>query len=135
MVKYAVPYMVKNKPVNDKGERGVLIFVSSVAADEGQRGQLAYSASKGAINGMMMPMARDLGKYGIRCAAIAPAVFLTPMVEAMNENVKKRLFQDTPLNRGGDPKEFAHFAGAIIENSFINGVALRLDGATKMSHL
>jgi 3-hydroxyacyl-CoA dehydrogenase/3-hydroxy-2-methylbutyryl-CoA dehydrogenase len=75
VAKYVAPILAKNNPLNDKGERGVMIFVSSVAAEEGQRGQLAYSASKGAINGMMLPMARDLGKFGIRVCAIAPGIF------------------------------------------------------------
>ena len=65
--------------MNDKGEKGVILFVSSVAAEEGQRGQVAYSASKGAINGIVLPMARDLGRYGIRVAAIAPGIFASPM--------------------------------------------------------
>ena len=77
MAKYAAVAMAKNTPVD--GERGVILFVSSVAAEEGQRGQIAYGASKGAINGIVLPMARDLGRYGIRAAAIAPGIFATPM--------------------------------------------------------
>ena len=57
----------------------MILFVSSVAAEEGQRGQVAYSASKGAVNGMVLPMARDLGKFGIRVLTIAPGIFKTPM--------------------------------------------------------
>ena len=79
VAKYAALAMSKNKALNDKGEKGVILFVSSVAAEEAQRGQPAYGASKGALNGMVLPMARDLGRYGIRVAAIAPGVFVTPM--------------------------------------------------------
>ena len=85
--KYAAIAMSKNKVVNDWGEKGVIIFVSSVAAEEGQRGQVAYGGSKGAINGMVMPMARDLSKLGIRVAAIAPGIFMTPMGHAMPKKV------------------------------------------------
>lgn len=85
--KYGAVAMSKNKAVNDRGEKGVIIFVSSVAAEEAQRGQVAYGASKGAINGMVMPMARDLGKFGIRVAAIAPGIFQTPMAGHMPEKV------------------------------------------------
>ena len=85
--KYGAVAMSKNKPVNDRGEKGVIIFVSSVAAEEAQRGQVAYGASKGAINGMVMPMARDLGKFGIRVAAIAPGIFQTPLAGHMSEKV------------------------------------------------
>ncbi len=79
VAKYSAVAMSKNKPINEMGEKGVIIFVSSVAAEEGQRGQVAYSATKGAINGMVLPMARDLGKFGIRVAAVAPGIFATPL--------------------------------------------------------
>jgi NAD(P)-dependent dehydrogenase (short-subunit alcohol dehydrogenase family) len=84
---------------------------------------------------MVVPMARDLGKFGIRVVAIAPGIFATPMGAAMPEKVQKRLAQDTPMGRFGMPDEFAHFCGAIIENGYINGVHLRIDGATKLSNL
>lgn len=82
-----------------------------------------------------MPMARDLGKFGIRVAAIAPGIFRTPLGDAIPENVIKRLVQDTPLLRMGEPEEFAHFVKSMIENSYVNGVHLRIDGAIKMSNL
>ena len=128
--------MSKNKPVNDKGEKGVIIFVSSVAAEEGQRGWLGYSSSKAALNGLVLPMARDLGKYGIRTVAIAPSFFHTAMTDVF---VQKKLLplvhRDIPLGRGGHPEEFAHFTESIIENSYINGVRLRIDGGSVMSHI
>ena len=83
VAKYASVIMSKNKPLNEEGERGVLLFVSSIAGQEAQRGQVAYGSSKGAINGMMMPMARDLGRFGIRAAAIAPGLFATPLLLGM----------------------------------------------------
>jgi NAD(P)-dependent dehydrogenase (short-subunit alcohol dehydrogenase family) len=135
VAKHAAVAMSKNKAVNDHGEKGLILFVSSVAADEGQRGQVAYGGSKGAINGMVMPMARDLGKFGIRAVAIAPGIFETPMGHAMPKQVVERLQGDTPMARLGKPDEFAHFVGAIIENSYVNGVHLRVDGAIKMSNL
>ena len=110
VAKYTSAVMAKNQPINDKGEKGVIMFVSSVAAEEGQRGQIAYSATKGAINGIVLPMARDLGKYGIRAVAIAPGIFATPIAQGMSEKVRNRLNQDTPMGRPGAPEEFAHFA-------------------------
>lgn len=127
--------MSKNKPINEMGEKGVIIFVSSVAGEEGQRGQVAYGATKGAINGMVLPMARDLGKFGIRVAAIAPGIFQTPLSHLMSKQVVDRLNADTPMGRMGQPSEFAHFTMAMIENSYVNGVTLRVDGAIKMSNL
>ena len=135
VAKYASMAMSKNKPIGDKKEKGVIIFVSSVAAYEGQKGQLVYSASKAALNGMVMPMARDLGKYGIRACAIAPGIMWSPMSDLMPERVKSRLLADTPTGRMGQPDEFAHFAGAIIENAYLNGQHFRIDGAIKFSNL
>jgi NAD(P)-dependent dehydrogenase (short-subunit alcohol dehydrogenase family) len=135
VAKYSAVAMSKNTAVNERGEKGLILFVSSVAAEEGQRGQVAYGATKGAINGMVVPMARDLGKFGIRVVAVAPGIFATPMGAAMPEKVQKRLAQDTPMGRFGMPDEFSHFCCAIIENGYINGVHLRIDGATKLSNL
>lgn len=84
VAKYASMQMSKNKP-DENGERGVILFVSSVAAEEGQRGQVAYSASKGALNGICLPMARDLGRFGIRVAAVAPGIFETPLAHLMTD--------------------------------------------------
>ena len=86
VAKYAALAMSKNK-LNETGERGLILCVSSVAAEEGQRGQVAYGASKGAVNGMMTPMARDLGRFGIRVAAVAPGIFATPMGAKMPKKV------------------------------------------------
>lgn len=134
VAKYAAPIMAKN-PASELGDRGLLLFVSSVAGEEGQRGQIAYGASKGAINGMMLPMARDLGRRGIRAVAIAPGIMATPMYDLMSDKLKAILNKDTPLGRPGHVDEFSHFVGAIIENGYLNGVHLRLDGATKLSHM
>ena len=109
VAKYAAIAMSKNKAYNEQGEKGVIIFVSSVAAEEGQKGQIAYSATKGAVNGMMTPMARDLGRYNIRVAAIAPGIFETPLSSQMSDKVKETLNKNTPMNRMGTVDEFAHF--------------------------
>ena len=101
VAKYASAVMAKNQPLNDRGEKGVLLFVSSVAAEEGQRGQVAYSATKGAINGIVLPMARDLGKFGIRCVAIAPGIFHTPLAKHMPKKVTDFLNSNTPMGRPG----------------------------------
>ena len=135
VAKYASVVMSKNQPVNDKGERGVIIFVSSVAAEEGQKGWLGYSASKAALNGIVLPMARDLGKYGIRSVAIAPTFFHTSMTAFIDKKLLPLVFKDVALNRGGHPDEFAHFTEAIIENSYINGVRLRIDGGSVLSNM
>ncbi|TNV76104.1 hypothetical protein FGO68_gene9599 [Halteria grandinella] len=135
VAKYCAIQMSKNPAINERGEKGVIIFVSSVAAEEGQRGQVAYSASKGALNGMVLPMARDLGRFGIRVVSVAPGIFETPLSHSMPEGVKKRLNADTAINRAGQPDEFAHFVRMCIENGYVTGVHLRIDGGTKFSNL
>ena len=83
---------------------------------------------------MIMPMARDLGRYNIRVLAIAPGIFETPLSSLMSQKVKDGLNANTPMGRMGQPDEFAHFVQAMIENSYLNGVPLRIDGATKFAH-
>ncbi len=94
-----------------------------------------YGATKGAINGMVLPMARDLGKFGIRVCAIAPGIFNTPMAKHIPPEITQKLMRDTPMGRPGHVSEFAHFVTTIIENSYLNGVSLRIDGAIVMSYL
>lgn len=84
---------------------------------------------------MVMPMARDLGRFGIRVVAVAPGIFATPLGALVPEKVRDRLVMDTPMGRFGYPDEFAHFCGAIVENGYLNGVHLRIDGATKLSNM
>ena len=79
VAKYAAVQIAKNEPIN--GERGVIIFVGSNQAEDGQRAQTAYAASKGGVQGMVMPMARDLGKYQIRVLAVSAGLFETPMIK------------------------------------------------------
>jgi NAD(P)-dependent dehydrogenase (short-subunit alcohol dehydrogenase family) len=115
------------------GERGVIINTASVAAFDGQIGQAAYAASKGAVAAMMLPMARELGSIGIRVVTIAPGVFLTPMVEGLPPKVQIDLGAMIPFpKRLGRPDEYASLAQHIVENRFINGECIRLDGSLRM---
>eukprot|EP01101_Sappina_pedata_P010510 TRINITY_DN6642_c0_g1_i1.p1 TRINITY_DN6642_c0_g1~~TRINITY_DN6642_c0_g1_i1.p1 ORF type:complete len:278 (-),score=124.70 TRINITY_DN6642_c0_g1_i1:114-947(-) len=132
VARLAASRMAKNEP-NEGGERGVIINTASVAAFDGQIGQVAYSASKGAIVGMTLPMARDLAKDGIRVNAIAPGVFGTPMVASLPPQVQNELYKDVPFpTRLGKPDEYAQLVQSIIENPFLNGETIRLDGALRM---
>ena len=115
----------------EKGERGVLINVSSVAAFEGQVGASAYSASKAGVNGLNMPLARELGEIGIRVNSIAPGMFNTPMAKSLDEKVLNSLIRQCEApKRMGEPREFAHACAFLIENGYMNGRVLRLDAAT-----
>lgn len=124
--------MQANTP-NEDGERGLLIHTSSVAAFEGQIGQAAYSATKAGVAGMVLPMAREFARVGIRVMAIAPGIFRTPMVATMPDDVQKSLAAQIPFPpRLGKPEEFADLVVHIVENPMLNGETIRLDGAIRM---
>jgi len=113
---------------------GVVIHTASIAAYEGQIGQAAYAASKGGIVGLKLPMARDLAANKIRVMAIAPGIFGTPMVTGMPQELQDALAEGIPNPaRLGDPDEFAALAQHIIENDFLNGSVIRLDGAARLT--
>jgi NAD(P)-dependent dehydrogenase (short-subunit alcohol dehydrogenase family) len=130
--KAAAAIMQTNEPGED-GERGLLIHTSSVAAFEGQIGQVAYSATKAAVAGMALPIARELAMFGIRCVAIAPGIFRTPMVAAMTPELQDSLGKQIPFpSRLGKPEEFAQLVATIFELPMLNGETIRLDGAIRM---
>lgn len=130
--KAAAQLMQTNTP-NEEGERGVLIHTSSVAAFEGQIGQAAYSATKAGVAGMVLPMAREFARLGIRVMAIAPGIFRTPMVAAMPEELQQSLGAQIPFpSRLGKPAEFADLVMAIVGIPMLNGETIRLDGAIRM---
>ncbi|MBV7330304.1 SDR family NAD(P)-dependent oxidoreductase [Chloroflexi bacterium TSY] len=130
----AAQAIANNEPMNDSGERGLIISTTSVAAYEGQIGQVAYSASKGAIVGMTIPIARDLASHGIRMVTIAPGIFDTPLLAGMPENVRQSLAEQVPFpSRLGTPNDYAKLVGHIIENEMLNGEVIRLDGAIRMA--
>jgi NAD(P)-dependent dehydrogenase (short-subunit alcohol dehydrogenase family) len=115
------------------GERGVIVNTSSVAATEGQIGQAAYAASKAGVNGMTLPIARELARFGIRVVTIAPGIFDTPMLQGMSEEVRASLGAQVPFPpRLGRPDEYAALVAHIVENEVLNGAVIRLDGAIRM---
>ncbi|MCM2562433.1 SDR family NAD(P)-dependent oxidoreductase [Lutimaribacter sp. EGI FJ00015] len=124
--------MAKNEPADD-GQRGVIVNTASVAAFDGQKGQVAYASSKAGIAGMSLPMARDLSREGVRVMAIAPGIFLTPMLMGLPEEVREQLALDvTCPKRLGDPREYAELARFIVEAGYLNGETIRIDGALRM---
>jgi NAD(P)-dependent dehydrogenase (short-subunit alcohol dehydrogenase family) len=132
MARIAADAMAKGKP-NADGERGVIVFTSSIAAFDGQIGQAAYSASKAGLVGMTLPIARELARHGIRVVTIAPGVFETPMVGKVPPEVAEALGKAVPFPpRLGRPAEFASLVREIIGNAMLNGEVIRLDGAIRM---
>ncbi|WP_127112263.1 SDR family oxidoreductase [Shimia sediminis] len=125
--------VIAENPAADDGARGVIINTASIAAMDGQRGQAAYAASKGGIVGLSLPMARDLARSGIRVMAIAPGIFLTPMLMGLPQEVQDQLAQDvTCPKRLGRPEEYAKLAQFIVESGYLNGEVIRIDGALRM---
>ncbi|KNC46914.1 hydroxyacyl dehydrogenase [Thecamonas trahens ATCC 50062] len=134
-LRLAAAIMAEQEP-NADGERGVIVNTASVAAFDGQQGQASYSASKAGVVGMTLPIARDLGPYGIRICTICPGVFLTPMMRMLKAEVRASLEKDVPFpSRLGRPEEFALMATSIVENPYLNGETIRLDGALRMNKL
>ncbi len=133
IIKAAGAVMESNTPGAD-GERGVIINTASIAAFDGQIGQAAYSASKAGIAGMTLPIAREFARIGVRINTIAPGIFWTPMVDGMPEKVQESLSASVPFpSRLGKPEEFADLAAHIMENGYINGETIRLDGAVRLA--
>ncbi len=121
------------EPLDEVGERGVIINVASVSAYEGQIGQAAYSASKGAIVSLTIQAAREFASAGIRVMTIAPGLIATPMLFGMPEEVQQSLANQVPFpKRLGSPDEFANLVKHIVENQLLNGEVIRLDGAIRM---
>lgn len=118
---------------NEDEERGVIINTASVAAFDGQIGQAAYSASKGGVVGMTLPIARDLSPLGIRVMTIAPGVLDTPLMALLPDDKRQPLIDmvQSP-KRLGFPSEFAQLALHIVENAYLNGETIRLDGGIRM---
>ncbi len=132
MIRLAAAEMAKLEPV--EGERGVIISTASVAAYDGQIGQAAYSASKGGVVAMTLPIARELAQFGIRVNAIAPGVFMTPMMAGLPQAAQDSLGASVPFPaRLGQPAEYAALAVHIVENGYLNGETIRIDGALRMA--
>jgi NAD(P)-dependent dehydrogenase (short-subunit alcohol dehydrogenase family) len=133
MIRLVGAAMMKAEALND-GERGIIVTTASVAAFDGQIGQAAYSASKSGVAGMTLPIAREFAQFGIRVMGIAPGIFETPMLRALPEAAQKSLGAAVPFPpRLGVPDEYARLVMHIIENGYLNGEVIRLDGAIRMA--
>ena len=132
MMRLVASQMIATDPLQD-AERGVIISTASVAAYEGQIGQAAYAASKGGIISLTLPAAREFAQFGIRVNTIAPGLFLTPLMDELSEEVKQGLGVAIPFpKRLGAAEDYAKLVLHIIDNTYINGEVVRLDGALRM---
>lgn len=131
-LRLAAAAMARTEPVD--GERGVCVLTASIAGIEGQIGQIPYASSKAGVIGMTICAARDLASKGIRVCTIAPGIFDTPMLQRLADPIKQSLAQTVPNpHRLGDPDEYGRLAMQIVENGYLNGETIRLDGALRMA--
>jgi NAD(P)-dependent dehydrogenase (short-subunit alcohol dehydrogenase family) len=132
VMRLAAAAIAKSDPLDD-GARGVIVNTASVAAFDGQIGQIAYAASKAGVAGMTLPAARDLAPVGIRVMTIVPGIFDTPMLGALAADRRAALAADVVFpKRLGDPAEYGALVAAIVENGYLNGETIRLDGSLRM---
>jgi NAD(P)-dependent dehydrogenase (short-subunit alcohol dehydrogenase family) len=125
--------MASLDPLED-GERGCITLTASVAAQDGQIGQVIYGSAKAGVNGLVLPMARDLSDVGIRVNSIMPGIFATPLMLGARPQVLESLAASVPFpKRLGKPEEFASLALELARNSYFNGQCIRLDGAIRMA--
>ncbi|WP_300375899.1 SDR family oxidoreductase [Henriciella sp.] len=126
--------MANSEPLNDDGERGSITLTASVAAQDAQIGQVIYGSCKAGVNGLVLPMARDLMNIGIRVNSIMPGIFTTPLMLGAPEKVLDSLAASVPFpKRLGKPEEFGSLALEIARNGYLNGHNFRLDGSIRMA--
>ena len=134
LVAASIAKRVAAKPSDEvNADNGIIINTASIAAFDGQVGQGSYASSKAGVVGMMLPLARELTRHGIRVMTIAPGVFATPMMQSLPEKAREQLEAAVPYpKRLGTPNEFAKLVTHIIDNAYLNGEVIRLDGAIRM---
>jgi NAD(P)-dependent dehydrogenase (short-subunit alcohol dehydrogenase family) len=133
VVAMAAEGMAALDPISEDGERGAIVITASVAAQDGQVGQSPYGSAKAGVNGLVLPVARDLMDLGIRINSIMPGIFATPPMLGAPKHVLDALAASVPFpKRLGRPDEFAAFAVELVRNAYCNGQTYRLDGAIRM---
>jgi len=125
--------MIENLEPLEDGERGVITLTASVAAQDAQVGQVAYGSCKAGVNGLVLPIARDLMDQGVRCNSIMPGIMSTPPMLGVPPKVLENLSASVPFpKRLGKPEEFGSLVLEFVRNTYFNGQNIRLDGAIRM---
>jgi NAD(P)-dependent dehydrogenase (short-subunit alcohol dehydrogenase family) len=133
VMRLAAAKMQHLEPMQD-GERGIIVCTASVAAYDGQIGQAAYAASKGGVVSLVLPAAREFAQFGIRVTGVAPGIFTTPMLHALPEAAQQSLAAAVPFPKLlGQPPQYAALVRHMVENRYLNGEVVRLDGALRMA--
>jgi NAD(P)-dependent dehydrogenase (short-subunit alcohol dehydrogenase family) len=126
---------IRDQPDLGGEEKGIIVNVSSAAGTDAASGMVAYASAKGGVDGMTLPMARDLAYFGIRVCTIAPSFFETPLNQATPQAIKEKLLADTVIRRFGRLQEFVNAVKFLIENEYMTGGVLRVDGGYRSSRL
>ena len=132
VLRLAASRIAANESLDD-GDRGAIVLTASVAAFDGQIGQTSYTAAKAGVHGLTLVAARDLASWQIRVNTIAPGVMDTPMLGRLRADIREGLAAAVPHpKRLGEPADFARLAVEMLENPYLNGQTVRLDGAIRM---
>ncbi len=115
----------------ESGQKGCIINISSISR-AGNMGQTNYSAAKAGVQAMAVTWAKELSRYGIRAAAIAPGFINTEMVAGMKESAREKLTSGIPLRRMGEPDEIAHTVEFILQNDYVSGRCFDIDGGLRL---
>ncbi|MDZ7881428.1 MAG: SDR family oxidoreductase [Mycobacterium sp.] len=132
VLRLAAARIAKSEPHTEDGERGAIVLTASIAGYEGQMGQSAYASAKGGVIGLTLVGARDLAAVGIRVNTIAPGTIRTPLMELFGEDGLQKFAAAIPFpKRLGKPAEYGLLAQHLLENTYINGEIVRMDGAQR----
>jgi NAD(P)-dependent dehydrogenase (short-subunit alcohol dehydrogenase family) len=132
VLRLSAALLADNEPAD--GDRGAIVLTASVAAFDGQVGQTAYSASKAGVHGLTLVAARDLASRQIRVNTIAPGIFDTPMLGRLEDRVRESLAATVVHPRRlGEPADYGRLAAELLQNPYLNGETIRLDGGIRMA--
>lgn len=113
------------------GDGGLVVNISSISR-AGNMGQSNYSATKAGVAAMTVTWAKEFARYGIRVNAVSPGFIGTEMVRSMKPEALAKLTAMIPAGRIGDPDEIAHAVQFLVENEFVNGRNIEVDGAMRL---
>jgi len=115
----------------EAGAKGCIINISSISRS-GNMGQANYSAAKAGVQAMAVVWAKEFARYGIRAASIAPGFISTDLVMSMKPEAREKMTKPIPAGRLGEPDEIAHTVQFILENDYVNGRCIEVDGALRL---
>lgn len=130
-LRLAAARIAQQDPID--GERGAIVLTASVMAFDGPIGQINYAAAKAGVVGMTLTAARELAAHAIRVCTIAPGIMDTPLMRKLPDRTWQAIERSVPNPpRLGLPDEYAQLASEVLQNAYLNGETIRLDGALRL---